>query len=163
MNLVTNGGFSDAVRLNGDGGKPYVTATAEAFQLVASGDGGKSFVKVADPNDSASLAILNNGTSGMLFRASTKWDNEQSRFTLLTVTFNDGADHTYKVQVPIVVKRMLEIDFAATFTYGTNYKSSNYAELAEKNNHVLTSVGDAMTGYLTWTYNQAKGINTEYG
>ena len=163
LNLVTNGGFSDAVRLNGDGGKPYVTATAEAFQLVASGDGGKSFVKVADPNDSASLAILNNGTSGMLFRASTKWDNEQSRFTLLTVTFNDGADHTYKVQVPIVVKRMLEIDFAATFTYGTNYKSSNYAELAEKNNHVLTSVGDAMTGYLTWTYNQAKGINTEYG
>lgn len=163
LNLVTNGGFSDAVRLNGDGSKPYVTATAEAFQLVTSGDGGKSFVKVADPNDSASLAILNNGTSGMLFRASTKWDNEQSRFTLLTVTFNDGADHTYKVQVPIVVKRMLEIDFAATFTYGTNYKSSNYAELAKKNNHVLTSVGDAMTGYLTWTYNQAKGFNTEYG
>ena len=153
LNLVTNGGFSDAVRLNGSNGT-YVTAKAETFAL----NKDKAFVK--DSNQTPSLTVLNNGTADMSFRASSDWDNGKGRFTLLTVTFNDGSNHTYKVQVPIVVRRVLEINFAATFTYGTNYKSSNYSGL---DSHVLTSFGDAMTGYLTWTYNKARGDNTEYG
>lgn len=153
LNLVTNGGFSDAVRLNSANGTKYVTATAETFQI----NENKEFVKSAD---APSLAVVNNGASDMQFRASRDWDNEKGRFTLLTVTFNDGANHTYKVQVPIVVKRMLEINFAATYTYGTNYKSANYDSLT---GHVLTSAGDAMTGYLTWTYNKAGNSDTEYG
>lgn len=153
LNLVTNGGFSDAVRLNSANGTKYVTATAETFQI----NENKEFVKSAD---APSLAVVNNGANDMQFRASRDWDNEKGRFTLLTVTFNDGANYTYKVQVPIVVKRMLEINFAATYTYGTNYKSANYDSLT---GHVLTSAGDAMTGYLTWTYNKAGNSDTEYG
>lgn len=156
LNLVTNGGFSDAVRLNPSekGDSSFVTAKAERFTL---GDDG-SFVRSDDP---ASLQVLKDGTDGMSFRASTEWDNNQNRFTLLTVTFNDGAGHTYKVQVPIVVKRMLEIDFSATYTYGTNYASAAYSTLQD---HVLTGMGDAMTGYLTWTYNEAMGDTSErYG
>ena len=80
------------------------------------------------------------------FRASTNWDNDKGQFTLLSVTFNDGANHAYKVQVPIVVKRLLEINFAATYTYGTNFKTTDYSN---KTDHVLTGAGDAMTGYLT--------------
>ena len=76
------------------------------------------------------------------------------------MTFKDGADHTYKVQVPIVVKRLFEVNFAATYTYGTNFKADDYSS---KNAHVLTGVGDAMTGYLTWTYNKAGANNTQYG
>lgn len=155
LNLVTNGGFSDAVRLNPStkGDSSFVTAKTERFTLV---DG--SFVRSDEP---ASLQVLKNGTDDMSFRASTEWDNNQNRFTLLTVTFNDGAGHTYKVQVPIVVKRMLEIDFSATYTYGTNYMSAAYGTLQD---HVLTGMGDAMTGYLTWTYNEAMGNTSErYG
>lgn len=155
LNLITNGGFSDAVRLNPStkGDSSFVTAKTERFTLV---DG--SFAR---SDDSASLQVIKNGTDNMSFRASTEWDNNQNRFTLLTVTFNDGAGHTYKVQVPIVVKRMLEIDFSATYTYGTNYESDAYGKLQD---HVLTGMGDAMTGYLTWTYNEAMGDMSErYG
>ena len=154
LNLVTNGGFSDAVRLNGGSGKQYVTAKAEKFVL---DETTKAFVKSSDP---ASLSVVGNGTNSMQFRASSSWDNDKGQFTLLSVTFNDGAGHTYKVQVPIVVKRLFEVNFAATYTYGTNFKTDDYSS---KNAHVLTGVGDAMTGYLTWTYNKARATETEYG
>lgn len=154
LNLVTNGGFSDAVRLNNGSSKQYVTAKAEKFVL---DETTKSFVK---SDGAASLSVVGNGTSDMQFRASTNWDNDKGQFTLLSVTFNDGANHTYKVQVPIVVKRLLEVNFAATYTYGTNFKATDYSN---KTDHVLTGAGDAMTGYLTWTYNKAYGTDTEYG
>ena len=155
LNLVTNGGFSDAVRLNPSvkGDSSFVTAKAEMFTLQNG-----AFVR---SDAAASLRVVKDGTSDMSFRASTSWDNNMSRFTLLTVTFNDGAGHKYKVQVPIVVKRMLEIDFSATYAYGTNYKASAYDGLT---GHVLTGMGDTMTGYLTWTYNESMGDNTvRYG
>ena len=155
LNLVTNGGFSDARRLNGD--QAYVTATTQMFRL---SDNGTTFTR---SDEDPSLRVVDNGKSSMLFRASTSWDNDESRFTLLTVTFNDGANHTYKVQVPIIVKRMLEIDFTATYTYGTQFNADNFAKLGESDAHVLTSAGEAMTGYLTWTYNSAKGVKSEYG
>ena len=156
LNLVTNGGFSDAVRLNNGFDKQYVTAKAEKFELKEIG-GTKVFIKSSDP---ASLSVVGNGTNSMQFRASSNWDNDKGQFTLLSVTFNDGAGHTYKVQVPIVVKRLFEVNFAATYTYGTNFKADDYSY---KNDHVLTGVGDAMTGYLTWTYNKARATETEYG
>lgn len=156
LNLVTNGGFSDAVRLNNGSDKQYVTAKAEKFELKQIG-GTKVFIKSSDP---ASLSVVGNGTNSMQFRASSNWDNDKGQFTLLSVTFNDGAGHTYKVQVPIVVKRLFEVNFAATYTYGTNFKADDYSY---KNDHVLTGVGDAMTGYLTWTYNKARATETEYG
>ena len=145
LNLVTNGGFSDAVRLNSSNS---VKVSAKA-QMATLKNG--SFVV---SNDAASLSVVDNETAEMAFRASTSWDNDQGRFTLLTVTFDSGAGHKYKVQVPIVVKRMLEIDFMATYDYGTKYNSSVYSGLTS---HVLTSMGDAMTGYLTWTYNESYG------
>ena len=156
LNLVTNGGFSDAVRLNNGSDKQYVTAKAEKFELKKMGND-KAFVKSTEP---ASLSVVGNGTNSMQFRASSNWDNDKGQFTLLSVTFNDGAGHTYKVQVPIVVKRLFEVNFAATYTYGANFKADDYPY---KNDHVLTGVGDAMTGYLTWTYNKARATETEYG
>lgn len=156
LNLVTNGGFSDAVRLNNGSNKQYVTAKAEKFELKEIG-GTKVFIKSSDP---ASLSVVGNGTNSMQFRASSNWDNDKGQFTLLSVTFNDGAGHTYKVQVPIVVKRLFEVNFAATYTYGTNFKADDYSY---KNDHVLTGVGDSMTGYLSWTYNKARATETEYG
>ena len=156
LNLVTNGGFSDAVRLNNGSDKQYVTAKAEKFELKQIGDA-KVFVKSAEP---ASLSVVNNGMSDMQFSAPSNWDNDNGQFTLLSVTFNDGAGNTYKVQVPIVVKRLFEVNFAATYTYGTNFKAGDYST---KDDHVLTGVGDAMTGYLTWTYNKARATETTYG
>lgn len=154
LNIVTNGGFSDARRLNGS--TAHVTATAEVFSLADNG----TFVKDVAASQAPTLKVLNNGTSSMAFRASTDWDNEQGRFTLLTVTFSE-AGQSYRVQVPIIVKRMLEIDFTATYSEGANFKAADYATKYDK--HVLVSSGDTMTGYLTWTYGSARGEAVEYG
>lgn len=154
LNVVTNGGFSDARRLNGS--VKHVTATAEVFSLADNG----TFVKDATASLTPALKVLNNGTSSMTFRASTDWDNERGRFTLLTVTFSE-AGQSYRVQVPIIVKRMLEIDFTATYSEGANFKASDYATKYDK--HVLVSSGDTMTGYLTWTYGSARGEAVDYG
>lgn len=154
LNIVTNGGFSDARRLNGSA--KHVTATAEVFSLADNG----AFVKDATASQTPTLKVLNNGTSSMVFRASTDWDNERGRFTLLTVTFNE-AGQSYRVQVPIIVKRMLEIDFTATYSEGANFKAADFA--TQYDNHVLVSSGDTMTGYLTWTYGSARGEAVAYG
>lgn len=154
LNIVTNGGFSDARRLNGSA--KHVTATAEVFSLADNG----AFVKDANASQTPTLKVLNNGTSSMVFRASTDWDNERGRFTLLTVTFSE-AGQIYRVQVPIIVKRMLEIDFTATYSEGANFKAADFA--TQYDNHVLVSSGDTMTGYLTWTYGSARGEAVAYG
>ena len=154
LNIVTNGGFSDARRLNGS--VKHVTATAEVFKLADNG----AFVKDATASQTPTLKVLNNGTSSMVFRASTDWDNERGRFTLLTVTFSE-AGQIYRVQVPIIVKRMLEIDFTATYSEGANFKAADFTN--QYDNHVLVSSGDTMTGYLTWTYGSARGEAVDYG
>lgn len=154
LNIVTNGGFSDARRLNGS--VKHVTATAEVFKLADNG----AFVKDATASQTPTLKVLNNGTGSMVFRASTDWDNERGRFTLLTVTFSE-AGQSYRVQVPIIVKRMLEIDFTATYSEGANFKAADFTN--QYDNHVLVSSGDTMTGYLTWTYGSARGEAVDYG
>lgn len=157
LNIVTNGGFSDACRLNNENGtNPHVTAKAEVFRLK---DG--VFVKDDGASNNPTLRVVNNGKNNMSFSPSSDWDNGKGRFTLLTVTFTE-AGQSYNVQVPIIVKRKLEIDFTATYDYGTKFKESDYANLG-KDAHVLTSFGEPMTGLLTWTYNSANGKEVDFG
>lgn len=157
LNIITNGGFSDACRLNNENGtNPHVTAKAEVFQLK---DG--VFVKDGDAPNNPTLRVVNNGKNNMSFSPSSDWDNGKGRFTLLTVTFTE-AGQSYNVQVPIIVKRKLEIDFTATYDYGTQFKEKDYANLG-KDAHVLTSFGEPMTGLLTWTYNSANGKEVDFG
>lgn len=157
LNIITNGGFSDACRLNGtDITKAHVTAKAEVFQLKNG-----VFVRDEDASKNPTLRVVNNGKNNMSFSPGSDWDNGKGRFTLLTVTFTE-AGQSYNVQVPIIVKRKLEIDFAATYDYGTNFKESDYANLGN-GAHVLTSFGEPMTGLLTWTYNSANGTEVDFG
>ncbi len=151
LNLVTNGGFSDAVRLNGS--TTHVSATVQTVKLEND--------SLVASDDTPTVRVVNNGTTSMSFRATSQWDNEKGRFTLLTLTFSE-AGQEYKVQVPIIVRRMLEVDFTATYSYGTHFTPDAYSSLGE-NAHVLTNFGEPMSGYLTWTYNRGKGEATEYG
>lgn len=151
LNLVTNGGYSDALRLNGGGS--HVSATVDVFQL----ENGV-FVKQTDVADRA-LDVKGSGSS-LSISANSNWDNGKGRFNLLTVTFTE-AGQSYRVMVPIIVKRVLEINFTATYSEGSNFNSGDYSAKYDK--HVLISSGETMTGYLTWTYNRAYNQKTEYG
>lgn len=152
LNIVTNGGYSDALRLNADGS--HVSATVEVFKL----DGNGRFVKQTDVTDQA-LDVKGSGSS-LSISANSNWDNGKNRFNLLTVTFTE-ASQSYRVMVPIIVKRVLEINFTATYSEGSNFNSADYSSKYDK--HVLISSGETMTGYLTWTYNKAYTEPTEYG
>ena len=151
LNIVTNGGYSDALRLNADGS--HVSATVDVFQL----ENGV-FVKQTDVADRA-LDVKGSGSS-LSISANSNWDNGKGRFNLLTVTFTE-AGQSYKVMVPTIVKRVLEINFTATYSEGSNFNSADYSSKYDK--HVLISSGETMTGYLTWTYNKAYTEPTEYG
>lgn len=151
LNIVTNGGYSDALRLNADGS--HVSATVDVFKLE---DG--VFVKQSNVTDKA-LDVKGSGSS-LSISANTNWDNGKGRFNLLTVTFTE-AGQSYRVMVPIIVKRVFEINFTATYSEGSNFNSDDYSSKYDK--HVLISGGETMTGYLTWTYNKAYKQPTEYG
>ena len=151
LNIVTNGGYSDALRLNAGGS--HVSATVDVFQLKNG-----VFVKQTNVADRA-LDVKGSGSS-LSISANSNWDNGKGRFNLLTVTFTE-AGQSYKVMVPIIVKRVLEINFTATYSEGSNFNSADYSTKCDK--HVLISSGETMTGYLTWTYNKAYAQETEYG
>lgn len=151
LNIVTNGGYSDALRLNAGGS--HVSATVDVFQLKNG-----VFVKQTNVADQA-LDVKGSGSS-LSISANSNWDNGKNRFNLLTVTFTE-AGQCYRVMVPIIVKRVLEINFTATYSEGSNFNSADYSTKCDK--HVLISSGETMTGYLTWTYNKAYAQETEYG
>lgn len=153
LDIVTNGGYTRANNISG-----HVDASVQTYT-----DTGGKFVLATNP------ALEVKYASGRIseFAATTQYDNTQSRFTLLTVTFKEKDEndtvHNYNVQVPIIVRRMLEIGFTATLSSGTNYRATNY-DLIKDNAHLLESTGNAFTAYLTYTYNSDdKGLYSEYG
>lgn len=153
LDIVTNGGYSQAKKLNGTNGT-HVTAKAKVYNYNAATG------KFIASNDTPALQINNNGKNQMSFQAdATDYDNQKNRFTLLTVTFAENG-HEYHVQVPIIVRRVLEIDFTATLSYGTHFKADDYANLT---GHILDSFGNAMTGYLTYAYNSSLGEVSAFG
>lgn len=153
LDIVTNGGYSQAKLLNGTNGT-HVTAKAKVYNYNAATG------KFIASNDTPALQINDNGTNQMSFQAdATDYDNQKNRFTLLTVTFAENG-HEYHVQVPIIVRRVLEMDFTATLSYGTHFKADDYANLT---GHILDSFGNAMTGYLTYAYNSSLGEVSAFG
>ena len=156
LDIVTNGGYTRANNISGD----HVDASVETYEYT---DG--RFMLATNANRALEVKKASGRISE--FAATTEFDNTKSRFTLLTVTFKEkdenGTEHKYNVQVPIVVRRMLEIGFTATLSSGTNYRATNY-DLIEDSAHLLESTGNAFTAYLTYTYNSDdKGLYSEYG
>lgn len=163
LDIVTNGGYTRANNISGDSDR-HVYASDDSVKTYTYTDG--KFVLAT--NAKPALKVKKNASGRISeFAATTEFDNTKSRFTLLTVTFKEkdenGTEHKYNVQIPIIVRRMLEIGFTATLSSGTNYRATNY-DLIEDNAHLLESTGNAFTAYLTYTYNSDdKGLYSEYG
>lgn len=164
LDTVTNGGYSKAKNLG------YVTASANTY---AYDDANKQFVAPTEGTAAASmkqaLEVTGSGSS-LGYSVTSGYDNGLMRITLLTVKIGYAKDSKtgvvnkgyYVLHVPIVVRRMLEVDFTATLTGGTVFNKTAYANLG-KDAHVLESYGSSMTGLLTYTYNSAVGERMEYG
>lgn len=156
LDILTNGGFSAANEINSSG-DVHVTAKTEVYTYK-----NDKFIKAVneDGSDVTPALRVKTDTSGLItFLTTTDYDNTKDRFTLLTVTFQESG-HAYDVFVPVLVRRMLEIDFSATLSYGTNYRSTNYEKLTS---HVLESFGSPISAYLTYRYNSKEGAYMDYG
>lgn len=143
LNLLTNGGYSKAVS------QAKVTAESETYKW-----DGSTF----KDTKTSSLAVSNSGKTSLSYAMGKSYDNGNDQFTLLTVTFTSGT-HTQVVYVPIIVRRIVEINFKATLNEESIFRDEAYADLRE---HVLVEYGSNMTGYLTWTYNKSGKETTEY-
>lgn len=136
-------------------------------------DASKQLVAPVEGTTAASmkraLEVTGSGSS-LGYSVTSGYDNGLMRITLLTVKIGYAKDSKtgvvnkgyYVLHVPIVVRRMLEVDFTATLTGGTVFNKTAYARLG-KDAHVLESYGSSMTGLLTYTYNSAVGERMEYG
>ena len=143
LNLLTNGGYSKAVSQEG------VTAKSETYQW-----DGSTF----KDTKTSSLTVSNSGKTSLSYALGKSYDNGNDQFTLLTVTFTSGT-HTQVVYVPIIVRRIVEVNFKATLNEESIFRDKAYDDLTE---HVLVEYGSNMTGYLTWTYNKSGKETTEY-
>lgn len=143
LNLLTNGGYSKAVS------QAKVTAESETYKW-----DGSTF----KDTKTSSLAVSNSGKTSLSYAMGKSYDNGNDQFTLLTVTFTSGT-HTQVVYVPIIVRRIVEINFKATLNEESIFRDEAYDALKE---HVLVEYGSNMTGYLTWSYNKSSKEKTEY-
>lgn len=148
LNIITNGGYAKALNKCPD----HVGVSVSQYKW-----NGTAFVK--EVNNKPALRVLGSKTSAVSFVTTPEYDNGLDRFNLVTVTFTEEGEK-YQVQIPVIVRRLLEIDFTATLDYGTNFNPASYIGLT---NHILESYGNSITAYLTYTYNHAKGHKEEYG
>ena len=154
LDIITNGGYSKAKKVNAQENNT-VTADVNVYKW----DSNLNAFVVS--NDNPSIVVKNNGSSDMGFRSTTEYDNDMKKFSLVTVTFNE-AGSVYKIHVPVLVRRVLEIDFTATLNYGTSFTEEAYKRLG-RGAHVLESFGNPVTALITFKYNSAYRVDTEYG
>lgn len=155
LDTVTNGGYSKAKALG------LVTASVTPYAY--SNDGNKKLTANSSTVKKA-LDVSGSGTADLKYSVTSGYDNDLMRVSLLTVSISSKSDASekYVLHVPIVVRRMLEVNFTATFADGTTFTDAAYENLGA-GGHVLESFGSPMTGKLTYTYNMAVNDKTEYG
>ena len=147
LNLVTNNGYWKASKVN------KISSTQIDQYTKADGEG--YFVKA----ENATTVLKRDGSD---FRT-VGYDTGYNRFEMLTLTFTE-AGVSYKVQIPIVVRRKLEIDFTATIKDSPSFREIDYEQYNVDGFKPKTTVGYGATvsALLRYTYNQAVGKPQEY-
>ena len=123
--------------------------TATTYRWNNSGETGTFQAK----ND-ASLRI---STEKKISIVPNAYDNQNSQFTLLDVTYADPTDstnkHVFHLYIPVLVKKVLYISFKARFLAGTDYCVSDYPMDDTSTNHYATAGFDEpLTAYIEYSY-----------
>ena len=140
LNAATNGGF-DSIRACGK-----VKVTIERYLCDKDL---KTFQKAEKENYPPTL-VYHSATGK--FTTTAQYDNQKDTFTLVTVTMTGyNTFDKFVLHIPVIVRRMLQVDFMATMTSGTVFNKTD--AYSETKNHALASKGENITGYLTFHYN----------
>lgn len=104
--------------------------------------------------DSASLKVSETNKITIVPNA---YDNQNSQFTLLDVTYADPTDsnkqHSFHLYIPVLVKKVLYISFKTRFIAGTDYCAADYPMNDNATNHYATAgFNEPLTAYIEYSY-----------
>ena len=105
---------------------------------------GSAFVKHTSP----SLTVNNKKISTV----KNQYDNQDSRFTLLDVTYDDPTDVNSKgfhLYVPVLVKKVLQVKYSIQMLAGTNYCADVYSDDAR---HATANFNEPVTALIEYRY-----------
>lgn len=106
----------------------------------------------AKSKENASLSISKEKKISIVPNA---YDNQNSQFTLLDVTYanptnNEASFHLY---IPVLVKKVLYISFKTRILAGTDYCAADYPMDDEATNHYATAgFNEPLTAYIEYSY-----------
>ena len=154
LNLVTNNGYSTARDTN-VGASSHISSFIDLYRWNEAG--------YFEKNPSG-VAKAFSGSGDSFETSFTNYDSGNNQFELLTVTFAEQG-YQYSVQVPIVVRRMLEVDFTATLKDSPSFKASDYEVYKEDGfkPNITVGYGVSVSAMLTYTYNRAIGEPQTFG
>lgn len=109
---------------------------------------------VAQNQEKSSLTI---STAKKISIVPNAYDNQCSQFTLLDVTYTDPTDsnetHVFHLYIPVLVKKVLYINFKTRFLAGTDYCASDYLMTDTDRNHYATAgFNEPVTAYMQYSY-----------
>ena len=131
---------------NGETAKKQITSvTAKSYKWDATEKNFKA-------QDSASLKVSETNKITIVPNA---YDNQNSQFTLLDVTYADPTDstHVFHLYIPVLVKKVLYISFKTRFIAGTDYCAADYPMNDNATNHYATAgFNEPLTAYIEYSY-----------
>lgn len=84
------------------------------------------------------------------------YDNQKSQFTLLDVKYNDPTGNNsngFHLYIPVLVKKVLYVNFSANFLAGTSYHASDYMV---KKEYATAGFEEPVTAYIEYNYDRSK-------
>lgn len=154
LDLITNKGYSTA-RNKDVGASGHISYFIDLYKW---NENGKYFEKNPDGVNKAF-----SGSGGSFETSFIDYDSGKNQFELLTVKFTEET-YTYEIRIPIVVRRMLEVDFTATLKDSPSFKTSDYEFYKDDGfkPNITVDYGISVSALLTYTYNSAIGVAQDY-
>lgn len=140
---------------NGETAKEQVkdiTATTYKWNSTIDTDDTNNTNSTFIAQDKASLTV---SSSKKISITPNAYDNQSSQFTLLDVTYEDPTDstHAFHLYIPVLVKKVLYINFKTRFIAGTDYCASDYPMTDTSPNHYATAgFNEPVTAYMEYRY-----------
>ena len=103
-------------------------------------------------------ASLSVSTAKKISITPNAYDNQNSQFTLLDVSYADPTDskktHVFHLYIPVLVKKVLYIDFDAKFLAGTDYCAADYPAKGQEGHYATAGFGEPLTAYMEYNYDK---------
>ena len=107
---------------------------------------------------SQTKASLSVSTANKISITPNAYDNQNSQFTLLDVSYADPTDskktHVFHLYIPVLVKKVLYIDFDAKFLAGTDYCAADYPAKEQAGHYATAGFGEPLTAYMEYSYDK---------